>query len=201
MWKSPRNFISVTLLKVTAPATVVLQYTSLRKVNKLSSVPARINSYFSYLNYTFILYKERRSKKRAELNSPLPPLLSKPKIQKRKTIIAQSKEQEEKEQEERPLKRQPKDIARPQPTSIPSSAGTMDQPLSFEQSEPVAANLAIQPSLMTATISTNPSIDTTSSKNSLSLGRGVLQQRLTQILKRQESRLSGILQLILLLQL
>ena len=54
MQKSLR-LVSATPLKVATLAIAVPQNTSPRKVNNLSSVPARINSYFSYLSYTFVL--------------------------------------------------------------------------------------------------------------------------------------------------
>ena len=85
------------------------------------------------------MQRERRSKKRAEL-IPLPSP-SKPKIQKRKVIIHESEEEEE---EERPLKRQPRDVSRPQPPLASASTDPQDQVSQPEPNKPATANPAPQ---------------------------------------------------------
>ena len=116
------------------------------------------------MSHTFVLHKERRNKKKAELSSPPLPPLSKPKAPKRKAIIPQSEEEDEEEEEkERWLKRQPRDTSHSHPPSVPPPADTMDQPLSFESSQPATADHATQPSIVTAAIPTNLLADTISS--------------------------------------
>ena len=103
--------------------------------------------------------KERRSKKRVELNSPPPHLpKSSARSSKRKAIIPDSEEEEEEEEDECPLVKWPKGIPRPQPPSTPSSADPQDQ-LQFEPSEPVATAFAVQSPFYVAEVSTNPSTD------------------------------------------
>ena len=98
------------------------------------------------------------------MSSPPPSPPSKPRPLKRKAIIPQYEEEEE-EEEECPFKMWPKGTLCLQPPSVPSLAGTTDQPPSFELSQLVTIDLASQPSLMTAAIPTNLSANVTSFDN------------------------------------
>ena len=113
---------------------------------------------FIFLTYACVLQKEKRSKKRAELNS-LPPPSSKPKAPKRKSIIHESKEKEEEEEEECPLKKRPRDVPQLQPPSASASVDPQDQVLQPELNEPVVANPAVQSPPITAAVSANPLAD------------------------------------------
>ena len=93
--RSPKTLISTTPLRVAVPTEISAQETSPIRVNAFFQFP-QSQFLISLLTYTFVLQKERRSKKKAKLNSPLPPPQSKPKPLKRKAIIPQSKEEEEK---------------------------------------------------------------------------------------------------------
>ena len=84
MRRSLRKLISATPSKVTVPVKVASQDTSPIRVSVFSRLPQSL-VLISHMTCIFMLQKERRSKKRAELISPPPHLpSSKPKPQKKK---------------------------------------------------------------------------------------------------------------------
>lgn len=98
------------------------------------------------------MQKERRSKKKAELNSPFPLPPAKPNPQKMKTIIPEP----EKEEEEGPLKRRPRGTSWLMSSTTPSLAEIANQPSFHGPDERGAAEVIAQDPLITATPQTTP---------------------------------------------
>ena len=102
--------------RVAAPAETSKQDSSLVKVCAFT-LSHTSPIFHSLTHLSLICRKKEEAKKRAELQSPLPPPSAEPKPQKRKAIT--SKFEEEEEEEERPLKKWPRSTSQPISSSSP----------------------------------------------------------------------------------